>query len=151
MRRIALLLSVIMFIVGLPCLAESINLTELSVEELIDLELSIQGEIANRDTENSHILYSGYYIVGEDIEAGRYKAYVLKCDREEGGWIKTYYLKDSYTEDDIGEKYISNYYRKWNIGDGFKQAEGSIRIIEFYDRQQLEVQDCVVLLLKLDD
>ena len=56
--------------------AEGIDLSSYSTEELIELKLSIDEELHLRDEITDNYLYQGKYRVGEDFDAGRY---VFKC------------------------------------------------------------------------
>ena len=73
---VALLLCVALM-VG-TAVADEIDLTKLSSHELLELSLQINNELHLRGESNEGYLYQGVYVVGEDIEEGRY---LFKCER----------------------------------------------------------------------
>ena len=59
-------------------IAESVDLSIMTFNELVDLALQISNELHSRGESDNNYLYQGVYTVGEDIEEGRY---LFKCEK----------------------------------------------------------------------
>lgn len=77
MRRIAILVFVLLGAIAIAC-AEEIDLNSYSVDELINLKIAVDQELIERNRTDLSYLFPGTYVVGEDIEPGRYS---LRCIR----------------------------------------------------------------------
>jgi hypothetical protein len=92
MKKLVLLIVALLLVSIVVVHAEGIDLSEMTTEELIELDLAITEELRGRDTIVENYLYQGKYVVGEDFEEGRY---LLKCskvlnDRDGYGSISVY-------------------------------------------------------------
>ena len=59
--------------------AEDIPISSLSTDELISLRDRINDELSLRLKDGTSAIYSGDYVVGQDIKAGQYILYFTKC------------------------------------------------------------------------
>ncbi len=73
MRKIVVMMVMLIMLVALvPAHAESIDLEALSLDELVSLRNRITDIISTRTVSSENEIYSGEYIVGEDIKPGKY-------------------------------------------------------------------------------
>ena len=86
MKKIVVALIACIAIFTFSCLAEGFNLSDMSDEELKQLSLDIAEELHSRSAKDSKYLYSGTYVVGVDIDEGRY---LFEC-------VNTLYEKYNY-------------------------------------------------------
>lgn len=77
MRKLVLFI-VSLFLISASAVSEEIDLSAMSMTELIDLDLRIEQELQSRDFTDGQYLYQGTYEVGRDIEPGRY---IFKCEK----------------------------------------------------------------------
>ena len=75
MKRVLILIVLLMLLCS-TALSEELDLTIISLDELVTLRRGIDAEILDRIGSDSSSIYSGNYIVGEDISAGKY---TIKC------------------------------------------------------------------------
>ena len=75
MKRICLLLFATIMLFS-TALADGVELTAMTDDQLIELHTQIEEEMTNRNITGEH-LYIGEYIAGEDIEPGRYVVSVV--------------------------------------------------------------------------
>lgn len=59
-------------LLAVPAFAETVDLSSMSLDELIQLRDAVQNEISARIGSDSMAIASGKYIVGTDIKAGYY-------------------------------------------------------------------------------
>lgn len=92
MKKLCLAMVLVMLFSMVCAFAESVDLSGLSDDELIELDFQIQEEISNRDNFMDSILYPGKYIVGEDLEEGEYIVKCLKLINEDYvyGYVELY-------------------------------------------------------------
>lgn len=83
----------------IPCVAESIDLTNMDVESLIKLKDAINAELTSRPEASPFKMGPGEYTVGVDIKAGKY--YVALEDRGDIGYIFIYDHKDGEKIDSV--------------------------------------------------
>ena len=79
MRKLLCLLMAILLI-GTVALAESIDLSALSDDELLALKDQLDSVIYERELFSSTLFPAGLYVVGEDIKAGKYAVHVGNAD-----------------------------------------------------------------------
>ena len=88
MKKIIILFVCLMFVFGAGFAENSlIDLKDMSDEEVYLFFNSAKDELANRAQFNSDTLWPGDYIVGKDVEAGRYSFSCIEIaspDRTEG-------------------------------------------------------------------
>ena len=70
--------------------AEEIDLSNLSLEELVSLHAQVDELLAEKSKCKLDVIYQGYYVVGEDIKAGEYLLTRID-DFDEPFWIITIY------------------------------------------------------------
>lgn len=87
-KVLAFLLVCILFVT--PVFAEGMDLSSMSVEELIQLHNQIDEILADKFKCELDVIYPGTYVVGRDIKEGRY---LLNCLRtgSVNYWIITFY------------------------------------------------------------
>lgn len=69
-KLVSIILFITLFVV--PALADEIDLSSMTFDELLTLRAALNSEISMRLENESSNIYSGKYIVGEDIKAGTY-------------------------------------------------------------------------------
>ena len=120
MKKILVLVIILMLVISISALAEStIDLSGLSIEELIGLKSSVNEELHNRIGSDDSEIYSGKYIVGKNINPGKY---TITCTESVGGGlsIDVYLL----VEDKISYEGMLNPHIYLNVGEtGFIQLE----------------------------
>ena len=72
MKKLVLLIVALLLVSVISVSAEGIDLSGMTTEELIELNLQISKELHSRNLAESQYLYQGMYEVGKDIEPGRY-------------------------------------------------------------------------------
>ncbi len=74
---------------------EKIDLTEYSLEELIELHEDVRAELIDRLHLNEDALIGrGEYVVGKDIKAGTYTFTVMETDYRDGEADNAFYLEN---------------------------------------------------------
>lgn len=73
MKKIALILTLLLLFSGFS-LAEGIEVSGLSDEELLVLQKNVTEELYSRGIDHQNLIYQGVYVVGKDIKAGTYVA-----------------------------------------------------------------------------
>lgn len=91
-KFIVVILTLALLFYLVPAFADGIDLSSMSEQELIELEIAIKEELAYRDPYSEIVLYPGVYNIAEDILAGDYifhglennkqEAYIFICDSE---------------------------------------------------------------------
>lgn len=108
----ALVLTLILLIVAIPALAEGWDFASMTTDELIELRNSITDELLSRiGTLNSAHVPAGTYVVGEDIDPGKYVFF----------WTKEYENRSAIsvysTEEDIENYNPSTYTTIRKVGE----------------------------------
>lgn len=113
-KILSFFLAIMLFAV--PVCADDINLSQMTLEELTELQKMVTLEIANRTREASPFrddeIGSGEYYAGVDIEAGTYEFICIFSQEEDGvpsGEIGVIYENSTVYEDnidgiDVGQK-----------------------------------------------
>jgi len=86
MKKFLFVLIVLLLVsVAIPVLAstDGVDLSSMSLEELLGLRNDVDEEIRTRTAQPSAALYNGIYIVGENIKPGRYLLTVIQPVIEE--------------------------------------------------------------------
>lgn len=73
MKKIVALVMTFLVFFSVSAVAEEIDLTSMTMDELTSLMNSVYEEIQNRIGFSDSCIGSGYYTVGEDIQAGKYE------------------------------------------------------------------------------
>lgn len=94
-KVLAFLLVCILFVT--PVFAEGVDLSSMSVEELIQLHNQIDEILADKFKCELDVIYPGTYVVGRDIKEGRY---ILNCLKTGivNFWIITFYENEEELE-----------------------------------------------------
>ena len=127
MKRFLFVLSVLLLIAAiLPSisLADGLDLSSLSLEDLLGLRKAIDEEIHIRISQPSETLYDGVYVIGTDIRSGRYLVTVIDCCVDEYSDSASFRITSVN-----GEK------------DRFYLVPGQSRIVELVDGTTFEVED----------
>ena len=82
MKKVAALIAV-MLVMSIVACAEGVDLSSYSIDDLINLKTAIDQELIDRNYEGGFYLNPGIYVIGEDIEAGRY---TFRCVRLMKKW-----------------------------------------------------------------
>ena len=73
MKRFIAVISILLLVFwSFSALGEGIDLSSMSEQELIELDIAIREEIANRDPYSDVILYPGHYYAIDDLPVGGY-------------------------------------------------------------------------------
>lgn len=94
-KVLAFLLVCILFVT--PVFAEGMDLSSMSVEELIQLHNQIDEILADKFKCELGVIYPGIYVVGKDIKEGRYLLNCLKTGMV-NFWIITLYENEDEFE-----------------------------------------------------
>lgn len=79
MKRFIAVISILLLVFwSFSALGEGIDLSSISEQELIELDIAIREEIANRDPYSDVILYPGYYYAVDDLPVGGYIFHALE-------------------------------------------------------------------------
>lgn len=107
---------------------ETIDLTEYSLEELIELHEDVRAELIDRLHLNEDALIGrGEYVVGKDIKAGTYTFTVTETDYDDGEAENGFYVKN---ED-------GHYETTYNVPVGEKI------VLSLTDGQTLTIHKCI--------
>ena len=87
-------LSIVIVMLSVTSLAESIDLSTYSDDELCELLDRVQAELVNRGVGRSAELLHGKYYVGKDIPAGQYDVF-YEYEEGEGFYLYVYYDEES--------------------------------------------------------
>ena len=134
MKRILILMVLVAFVVSSVASAESIDLSALSLEELISLQQQIDVELSSRTgTSQNDRIGRGSYVVGKDIKPGYYDFICLDTGYFDSGTPDNdiyIYLLDGDTAADLGERIF--WEQRFAIGAHvtFNLEEGSLLMIE---------------------
>lgn len=84
--------------------AEEIDLSNLSLEELISLHAQVDELLSEKSKCKLDVIYQGYYVVGEDIKEGDYLLTRID-DFDEPFWIITMYesKEDEENRNDVSK------------------------------------------------
>lgn len=82
MKKVFVVAIAITMLLSISAFADGMNVEKMSLEELISLRETIDSEIQTRLGFSDDIIGSGYYVVGEDIKAGKYE---LQCVLAQNG------------------------------------------------------------------
>lgn len=108
------------------CAAEAIDVATMSLEELVELDQTIDKEIALRTGENQDNVISGVFIGGKNISVGQY---IFICPVEDDeSCIYLYNTQESYKEGERYDQFYSLYY-----GDKFMLYIEEGMTLEVYD------------------
>ena len=90
----ALALTLILLIAAIPVLAEGWDFASMTIDELIELRNSIMDELRSRigSLDSTHVP-AGTYVVGEDIDPGKYVFFWIK-EYEDRSAISLYASKE---------------------------------------------------------
>ena len=105
-KLFCLLLVLVLF--PAACLADLPDVSGLSKEELIELDIIINNILFERSLPDGILIPSGDYIVGADIPAGEYRADVVS---DVGGRVAVYPSKEKAEKDSMSylfEAYLGN-------------------------------------------
>ena len=109
MKKLIAVLLAILILSGTFAFAESVDLSAMTNDEVMQLYNDVKAEMSKRNLSVTLNLRDGKYIIGQDIEAGTYK---LTCTGTEGES-----LSDAYSS--LGDAYSSL------LGDEWGQLMGA--------------------------
>lgn len=72
MKKLVLLIVALLLVLVISVSAEGIDLSGMSDEDLCALEIAIVDELGSRGTNSTQCFFPGEYIVGDEIDPGRY-------------------------------------------------------------------------------
>ena len=116
MKKILVSLMLVFALTFSICVAEemsSFNLEEMSLEELLNLDMAIQEEIYNRDQFNEIVLFPGKYVIGQDLNAGTYIVICQHLERENRSG-------ELYRFDNEKKSNVIEYFYPHQVGDAYQ-------------------------------
>lgn len=134
MNRILVLLVLVSFALSSVASAESIDLSSLSLENLVTLQQQIYEELSSRTgVSQNNVIGRGSYVVGKDIKPGYYDFVCLDTGYFNSGTPDNdiyIYLLDGDTAADLGEQIF--WEQRFAIGSHvtFNLEEGTLLMIE---------------------
>lgn len=111
----------------LPGLAEEIDISGMTADELLTLRESINEELEQRVGSDGSEIWSGEYTVGKDILPGQYVLTLTKIVEDVNGEVRVYRDADAYEEYDYD---IAELLSK-DEGYYLDLSEGMILVIEY--------------------
>lgn len=78
MKKFSLLLVLVLLLSVFSAFAEGIDLSGMSLDELVELDFELQQRIVELDESKGEYVYPGEYNEGRDLESG---SYLLRCIR----------------------------------------------------------------------
>lgn len=127
MKKI-ILLFISVFVLLNTCLAESIDVSALSDNELIALNDSVMEELDKRNLKTGSQFFPGVYIVGKDIKSGKYTMETEVIDNNELPYCKIRYFEseEAYANnEDLHFDLITEAGYQMNLNEG--------NVIELYN------------------
>lgn len=79
--------------------SEPFDLSELSDEEIVELFSQVQNELVERNIQKSATMSEGFYIVGEDMPAGKY-IFTCTCSAKYGAYLYVFENSDMLAEEE---------------------------------------------------
>lgn len=110
MKKLIAIIMVLVLIVPAAALADLPDVSNLSKEELIQLDKIIQNMLFEQTLPDGVLVPAGEYVVGVDIPAGEYRADVVS---DVGGFVSVYPTKSDYEKNyasDIFKIYLGDMY-----------------------------------------
>lgn len=104
---------------AIPAMAENVDISSMSLEELFQLKTSIQEEITARIGKNPMNIASGKYIVGTDIKAGYY---ILVVDSVAVKYVDLSLIWLDESRDDVWEQLREGESYYLHLEDGMKMV-----------------------------
>ena len=147
MRRFTKMILVIIAVLAItiPSFASgsfSIDLKSLSLDELVELRNEINDEIIDRVSSNDNTIYSGVYVVGEDIKSSQYMYTATGHSRigvfESYENYKNFVAggKDAFT---VGE--VENLYRENTLFFIYLYKEGDTTVLNLHEGNVVYIYD----------
>ena len=100
MKRWICIVFAIFLILCTAAYADGFDLDSLSITELLDLQTELDHKIVELSPYEDCVLYSGKYVVGEDLEEGNY---VFNCVKVESNYFNQCYLRFLVWDESTGE------------------------------------------------
>lgn len=79
MKKLLSLIFVALMLMAMPVLAEDLDPSEMTLDELVKLHTLIHDELVKRIDDNRTMIYVGDYLAGTDIKPG---AYLITCTKK---------------------------------------------------------------------
>lgn len=97
MKRILSILFIVLLF-STSAIAEGLDLSSMSYEQLVELKRAVDNEYYARPEAEPNVLAPGNYIVGEDIQAGTYYVCVnsYEFNQTANTWFRVYESRDAY-------------------------------------------------------
>lgn len=112
MKRVLLSVLAICMLFGFAC--AEVDLSGMSVDELVELSNAVTDELYSREG-SLQLLFDGDYVVGKDIPEGDYIITNFGDDSQLFVWVyKSVELKDEYDRDSSGKDY-HDYFERYNM------------------------------------
>ena len=122
MKKLLSLILAALMLMAMPALAEELDPSEMTLDELVKLHTLIHNELVKRIDDNRAMIYTGDYLAGTDIKPG---VYLITC------------TKKTYTNSDMtiavyhsGEDYDNYAHMDPNYADFKKHAASLSQIIK---------------------
>ena len=102
MKRLLIILA-LLIVIAVPALAEPVDYSSMTLEQLIEMRSKINQEIDARIGTSTTAIYSGVFVVGKDIKPGRYVLILEKGLKYPTA--STYFGTEKYADDSQYQAY----------------------------------------------
>lgn len=134
MRKLILATLFFLFVFSASAMAEGIDLSAMSTDELLALREHVNTEITSRIGGDDNLIADGVYVAGEDIMPGRYKITCMAAFDDREFYVNVFESKENY------QKYDES---RWNNASyRFSQAalyEGGVTIVVLLEGMTIEI------------
>lgn len=131
MKRLALFMVFVFGLIGVS-LAENLDFSNMSTDELLEMRKNIDSEIASRVYDDVSIIYPGTYIVGRDLEAGSYVlTYMQDVGENSHAQFGVFDTEEAYRE--VYNYNSTNNFREYSIYYGDLTDPGEQGYIDLKD------------------
>lgn len=131
MKRLALFMVLVFGLSGVS-LAENLDFSNMSTDELLEMRENIDSEIGSRVYDDVSIIYPGTYIVGRDLKAGSYLlTYMQDVGEYSYAEFGVFDTEDNYKE--VYDYNSTNNFREYSIYYGYLTDPGEQGYIDLKD------------------
>lgn len=125
MKRFVIFFSILcMLSLPVSVIAESVDVSSMSYDELFALQEAIRNELSERTKELGEPFYAGYYVAGESIKSGSWT--IQKDDDDESFYYAVFASTEDYEEGNI----LANMYDRDPCSVTISLTDGMILVVE---------------------
>lgn len=132
MKKFVAVISILLLLFcHFSALGEEIDLSTMTTDELINLQIKIQDELYTRDRFMNCFLNPGEYVIGEDIASGDYLIHCVDLQRYGACRICTYDKETGKYVIHTASLDVDDLYRaKMNIGEVLYIRDGIVELLQ---------------------